>query len=99
VIVYWLIVLAFLAFHSEIIIMNIDDISKFLSTHNGRDNVIRMLSYATKLAAALVSSEETVLKLETISGQLSACRTVLRLFDDIPMLNYTLTYGLGKEVE
>lgn len=79
--------------------MDIDDMSKFLGTHNGRDKVIRTLSYATKLAAAFVSSEETARKLDSISGQLSACRTILRLFDDIPMLNYTLTYGLGKEVE
>jgi peroxin-11C len=79
--------------------MTVEEMSKFLSTHNGRDKVIRTLAYTTKLAAALVSSEETALKLETISGQLNACRTVLRLFDDIPMLNYTLTYGLGKEVE
>lgn len=79
--------------------MTIEEISKFLSTRNGRDKVIRTLVYTTKLAAGLVSSKETVLKLETISGQLSACRTVLRLFDDIPMLNYTLAYGLGKEVE
>jgi Peroxisomal biogenesis factor 11 (PEX11). len=79
--------------------MTIEEISKFLSTHSGRDKVIRTLAYTTKLAAALVSSEETALKLETISRQLNACRTVLRLFDDIPMLNYTLTYGLGKEVE
>lgn len=79
--------------------MTIEEMSKFLSTHSGRDKVIRTLVYTTKLAAALVSSEETALKLETISSQLSACRTVLRLFDDIPMLNYTLTYGLGKEVE
>jgi peroxin-11C len=79
--------------------MAIEDISKFLGTHNGRDKVIRTLSYTAKLAAAFMSSEETVRKLETISSQLSACRTVLRLFDDIPMLNYTLTYGLGKEVE
>ncbi|XP_021940625.1 peroxisomal membrane protein 11C isoform X1 [Zootermopsis nevadensis] len=77
--------------------MDIDDMSKFLGTHNGRDKVIRTLSYATKLAAAFVSSEETARKLDSISGQLSACRTILRLFDDIPMLNYTLTYGLGKE--
>jgi peroxin-11C len=79
--------------------MAIEAISKFLSIHNGRDKVIRTLLYTTKLAAALVSSEETVRKLETISAQLSACRIVLRLFDDIPMLNYTLTYGWGKEVE
>jgi peroxin-11C len=79
--------------------MTIEEISKFLSTHNGRDKVIRTLSYTAKLTASLVSSEEVVRKLETISSQLNACRTVLRLFDDIPMLNYTLTYGLGKEVE
>jgi peroxin-11C len=79
--------------------MTVAEISKFLSAHTGRDKVIRTLVYTTKLAAALASSEETVLKLETISGQLSACRVVLRFFDDIPMLNYTLAYGLGKEVE
>ncbi|PSN58400.1 Peroxisomal membrane protein 11C [Blattella germanica] len=77
--------------------MIITDISKFLSSHNGRDKVMRTLSYSTKLAAALVSSDSLVQKLDTVSNQISACRTVLRLFDDIPMLNVTLAYGLGKE--
>ena len=27
---------------------------------------------------------------------MSYCRTVLRLFDDLPMLNRTLSYGLGS---
>ncbi|XP_069674973.1 peroxisomal membrane protein 11C isoform X2 [Periplaneta americana] len=77
--------------------MHLAHISKFLNSHSGRDKVMRTLSYTTKLAETLVTSEESATKLRTISAQLSACRTVLRLFDDIPMLHYTLTYGLGNE--
>ena len=27
---------------------------------------------------------------------MSYCRTILRLFDDLPMLNRTITYGIGS---
>ncbi|NWI89565.1 PX11C protein, partial [Pitta sordida] len=33
------------------------------------------------------------------SAQLSSCRTVLRLFDDLAMLRYSCSYGLGPEDE
>ena len=35
-------------------------------------------------------------KLVLVGRQMSYCRTVLRLFDDLPMLNRTLSYGLGS---
>ena len=78
--------------------MNIADIAKVLSSHSGRDKVMRTLSYTTKLVSGLITSETMIMKLDTFSSQLSGCRTILRLFDDLPMLNYTLSYGLGKEV-
>lgn len=78
--------------------MIIGDVSKFLSSHSGRDKVMRILSYTTKLVSGLITSETMTKKLDTFGSQLSECRTVLRLFDDLPMLNYTLTYGLGREV-
>lgn len=37
-------------------------------------------------------------RLLTLSSQLSRCRTVLRLFDDVAMFIYTKQYGLGAEV-
>lgn len=33
-----------------------------------------------------------------VSAQLSHCRTVLRLFDDLAMLAYSRQYGLGGQV-
>lgn len=35
-------------------------------------------------------------KVLIVGKQLSYCRTILRLFDDLPMLNRTLSYGLGS---
>lgn len=35
-------------------------------------------------------------KCSIIGRQMSYCRTMLRLFDDLPMLNRTLSYGIGS---
>lgn len=37
-------------------------------------------------------------KMATFSSKMSGTRAALRLFDDLPMLKYTLEYGFGKEV-
>lgn len=37
-------------------------------------------------------------KLLIFSSKISGARTTLRLIDDIPLLRYTLEYGLGKQV-
>nr|CAD7201172.1 unnamed protein product [Timema douglasi]CAD7410260.1 unnamed protein product [Timema poppensis] len=79
--------------------MSLPDISKFLTTHNGRDKFVRTLCYSTRLISTLISSERYADSLNKISSELSSVRTTLRLFDDIPMLNYTLTYGFGKQEE
>nr|CAD7262438.1 unnamed protein product [Timema shepardi] len=79
--------------------MSLSDISKFLTTHNGRDKFVRTLCYSTRLISTLISSERYADSLNNISSELSSVRTTLRLFDDIPMLNYTLTYGFGKQDE
>lgn len=77
--------------------MNLSLITDFLNTYSGRDKVMRTLCYTTKCASGLVSSEISAIKLLTFGNHLSACRTILRLFDDIPMLSSTLAYGLGKQ--
>lgn len=44
------------------------------------------------------SSQKLGKSLLLFSAQLSQCRTTLRLFDDLSMLAYSHSYGLGGEV-
>uniref|UniRef100_A0A6J0SPC3 Peroxisomal membrane protein 11C isoform X1 n=1 Tax=Pogona vitticeps TaxID=103695 RepID=A0A6J0SPC3_9SAUR len=66
---------------------------------------VRTLSYACQLAGGLLVARsrqgESPLGhgLLTASAQLSHCRTVLRLFDDLSMLAYSCQYGLGRQEE
>lgn len=60
--------------------------------------VIRTLCYAAKLASALNVDRhpDAANKLKIFSSKMSQTRATLRLFDDLPMLQCTLQYGLGK---
>ncbi|XP_042299801.1 peroxisomal membrane protein 11C-like [Sceloporus undulatus] len=75
-----------------------------LETHRGRDRAVRTICYGCQLAGgSLVARrwpEESPLgrSLLAVSAQLSHCRTVLRLFDDLSMLAYSRQYGLGLKV-
>ncbi|GAB6032004.1 peroxisomal bioproteinsis factor 11 [Chamberlinius hualienensis] len=75
-----------------------ESVVQLLSRHGGRDRIIRISSYLSFLISGVVD-ESNKEKLCILGSQLSSCRTVLRLFDDIVMLNYTLNYGLGKKEE
>ncbi|OAD56228.1 Peroxisomal membrane protein 11C [Eufriesea mexicana] len=77
--------------------MNISLISEYLETYQGRDKFLRTLSYMTKFAMLGASSNETKKKLQIFSSQLSECRVILRLLDDMPMIHYAMTYGWGKQ--
>lgn len=68
-----------------------------LQTYAGRDKLMRTVSYAGMLVAG-VSKDESKLgrDLGTIARQVSAARTVGRLFDDFLMLSVTKGYGLGS---
>lgn len=59
-----------------------------------------MLCYSTKLAGGLCKKNDPDLskRLAIFSSKISGARATLRLIDDIPMLQYTLEYGLGKKV-
>lgn len=61
---------------------------------------MKALCYTTKLAGGLYNESNPNLakSLSTFSSKISAARATLRLIDDIPMLQYTLEYGLGKKV-
>uniref|UniRef100_A0ABI8AIM5 Peroxisomal biogenesis factor 11 gamma n=1 Tax=Felis catus TaxID=9685 RepID=A0ABI8AIM5_FELCA len=65
---------------------------------------IRTLGYCCQLVGGVLVEQcparsEVGTRLLTLSSQLSHCRTVLRLFDDMAMFIYTKQYGLGAEEE
>ncbi|XP_076239095.1 peroxisomal biogenesis factor 11c [Calliopsis andreniformis] len=76
--------------------MSIALISDYLETYEGRDKFLRTLSYVAKFLTLNASSRETEKKLKIFSSQMSECRVILRLLDDIPVIHYAMTYGWGR---
>ncbi|XP_024601666.1 peroxisomal membrane protein 11C isoform X2 [Neophocaena asiaeorientalis asiaeorientalis] len=75
-----------------------------LESYRGRDRLMRTLGYCCQLVGGVLVEQcparsEVGTRLLALSSQLSHCRTVLRLFDDVAMFVYTKQYGLGAEEE
>ena len=70
-----------------------------LESYRGRDKIIRTASYAACLGSTLTNNQDLAQKCLKVMSELSACRTILRLFDDLSMLGVTITYGFGKQVQ
>ncbi|XP_060089403.1 peroxisomal membrane protein 11C [Heteronotia binoei] len=75
-----------------------------LETYRGRDRVIRTLCYGCQLTGGALARKDPTqaplgCSLLALAEQLSHCRTVLRLFDDLAMLAYSCQYGLGAKEE
>lgn len=77
--------------------MELAIISNYLETTSGRDKVFRLLSYAAKLLTACTSSRSTEQKLNIFSKQMSECRVMIRLLDDVPALHDAIAYGWGNK--
>ncbi|XP_063057108.1 peroxisomal membrane protein 11C [Engraulis encrasicolus] len=81
-----------------------ESVVKLLESYRGRDKVVRTLCYGSQLVGGVLSQKsgrpsEVGKSLLLFSAQLSHCRTVLRLFDDLSMVAYTRSYGLGRREE
>ncbi|XP_056590999.1 peroxisomal membrane protein 11C [Triplophysa dalaica] len=78
---------------------SVESLINVLESYRGRDKVIRTLCYGSQLVGGILASKNTHSSLgKTLmlfSAQLSQCRTTLRLFDDLSMLAYSSSYGLG----
>ncbi|XP_071825596.1 peroxisomal membrane protein 11C-like [Apostichopus japonicus] len=71
---------------------------KLLESHSGRGRILRTVQYGSKMVAGTTFvNEQSRNGLLVLSSQLGLCRTILRLFDDLPMLSYTMSYGLGSQ--
>ncbi|KAL6469313.1 hypothetical protein MHYP_G00228370 [Metynnis hypsauchen] len=79
---------------------SLESVVNLLESYRGRDKVIRTLCYGSQLVGGVLSqktgdSSQLGKRLLLFSAQLSHCRTVLRLFDDLSMAAYSQSYGLG----
>ncbi|XP_040895902.1 peroxisomal membrane protein 11C [Toxotes jaculatrix] len=82
---------------------SVEALVRVLESYRGRDKVIRTVCYGSQLVGGVlsrkaepdVSSHRLGKSLLLFSAQLSQCRTVLRLFDDLSMLAYSHSYGFG----
>ncbi|XP_005413249.1 PREDICTED: peroxisomal membrane protein 11C isoform X3 [Chinchilla lanigera] len=82
----------------------VSGLASALESYRGRDRLIRTLGYCCQLVGGVLlercpARSEVGTRLLAVSAQLSHCRTVLRLFDDLAMFLYTKQYGLGTEEE
>ncbi|XP_008842779.1 peroxisomal membrane protein 11C [Nannospalax galili] len=82
----------------------LNSLASTLESYRGRDRLIRTLGYCCQLIGGVLVEQfptrsEVGMRLLAVSAQLSHCRTVLRLFDDLAMFSYTKQYGLGAEEE
>lgn len=82
----------------------LNGLASALESYRGRDRLIRTLGYGCQLIGGVLveqcpSRSEVGRRLLVVSAQLSHCRTVLRLFDDLAMFVYTKQYGLGAKEE
>ncbi|KAL4219376.1 Peroxisomal biogenesis factor 11 gamma [Mactra antiquata] len=73
-----------------------DKLIQLIGGYRERDKFIRLCQYILKFVAG-TGQTKLGAALGKIADELSNCRAVLRLFDDVPMLAYTLRYGLGKK--
>lgn len=79
---------------------HLESLVNVLESYRGRDKVIRTVCYGSQLVGGVLpemteSAAQLGKSLLLFSAQLSQCRTVLRLFDDLSMLAYSQSYGLG----
>ncbi|XP_060566289.1 peroxisomal membrane protein 11C-like [Ruditapes philippinarum] len=73
-----------------------DTLVQLVGGYRERDKLIRLCQYVARFLAGTGQTNMGA-RLGIIAQEFGKCRTVLRLFDDIPMLAYTLHYGLGKK--
>ncbi|XP_020511864.1 peroxisomal membrane protein 11C [Labrus bergylta] len=86
---------------------SVEALVRVLETYRGRDKIIRTVCYGSQLVGGVISrkaesdisSQRLGKSLLLFSAQLSQCRTVLRLFDDLSMLAYSHGYGFGGTEE
>lgn len=71
----------------------------YLETYRGRDKTIRLLTYGSYIVSGLskrIRGGDRDFNVGKLAAELSNLRVMLRLFDDLSMLQYSLSYGIGS---
>ncbi|XP_058792364.1 peroxisomal membrane protein 11C [Phymastichus coffea] len=76
--------------------MDFDVLSGYVDSYEGRDQLLRTLSYAAKLVSGFPASKEISDKFKSFGSKMSGTRVILRLLDDVPNVNYAISYGWGQ---
>ena len=75
-----------------------ESICLVLASSHGKDKIIRLCSYASTFIASFRTTPPPLrASLRIFASHLSGARTILRLFDDIPMLKHILDAGQKNE--
>ena len=74
-------------------------LSAYMETYRGHDQSLALIGYGCTMISGLLREKSQLrVKILILSSQISSCRTLLRFLDDFSMLDYTLEYGLGRNV-
>ncbi len=68
-----------------------------LTSYYGRDKILRTTCFVSMLVSSQTKGQ-TAKNFGVLARQIGSARTILRLFDDLPMLSGTFKYGLGSHV-
>lgn len=72
-------------------------LSNYLNSYEGRDKFLRFFSYSTKFLSGITYGTTTK-NFKTISSEMSNCRVVLRLMDDVPAWHDALSHEWIRKV-
>ncbi|XP_017087337.2 peroxisomal membrane protein 11C [Drosophila bipectinata] len=75
------------------------ELPSLVESYGGRDTLLEALCYGAKLVAGFHANRNPDLarRCDTASTKISGARATLRLIDDLPQIQYTLDYGLGRD--
>ena len=74
-------------------------ISKLCENYRGHEQLLGFIGYNCMMFSGLCKEESiNQKKLQLLGSKIYDCRTILRFLDDFSMLNYSISYGLGKQV-
>ncbi|KAH9490467.1 Peroxisomal membrane protein 11C [Bulinus truncatus] len=80
----------------ELVKESLTSIINVLETYRGRDRIIRFLTYAAMFIGGDGKTSAQI-KWRILSAELSGCRVILRLFDDLSMLLYNVSISFGQK--
>lgn len=71
---------------------------KLLNKHAGRDKIVRIIYFSCCLLESLFSGSRFAVRASNFAKTAARTRSFMKFLDNVPMLQWTLSYGFGKVV-